>query len=163
VALDFEQAYDDNVARVYGFFAYRLTSRTDAEDLTQQTFERALKAWDRFDPRRAAPSTWLLAIARNLLIDHYRAQAPGVANVPLDQVDPKALPTVDGAVAGLGLEPELASALAALAERDREILALRYGGDLTGPEIAAVTGLTLANVQQIISRSLRRLRTSLEG
>jgi DNA-directed RNA polymerase specialized sigma24 family protein len=42
------------------------------------------------------------------------------------------------------------------------VLALRFGGDLTGPEIAELTGLTLSNVQQILSRSLRRLRAELE-
>lgn len=146
---------------MYGFFAYRLNSRDDAEDLTQQCFERALRAWDRFDPRRAALSTWLFAIARNLLIDHYRAHASDSGNIPLEDVHPSALPSVDGA--GPGLEPELAHALAALADRDRELLALRYGADLTGREIAELTGLSLANVQQIISRSLRRLRTALEA
>jgi RNA polymerase sigma factor (sigma-70 family) len=60
------------------------------------------------------------------------------------------------------LEPELARALTGLADRDREILALRYGAELTGPEIAELTGVKLANVQQIVSRSLRRLRASLE-
>jgi RNA polymerase sigma-70 factor (ECF subfamily) len=161
--LDFEQAYDDNLSRVFAFFAYRLTSRHDAEDLTQQTFERALKAWERFDPRRAAVSTWLIAIARNLLIDHHRAQPAAGPSQPLDSVDPGALPKAEGDYAGLGLEPELANALATLAERDREILALRFGADLTGPEIAEMTGLSLANVQQIISRSLRRLREILDG
>ena len=63
----------------------------------------------------------------------------------------------------LGIEPELATALAELAPRDREVLALRFGGDLNGPEIAAMTGLTLANVQQILSRSLRRLHKRVEG
>ncbi len=148
---------------MYGFFAYRLNSRHDAQDLTQQCFERALRAWDRFDPSRAAVSTWLLTIARNLLIDHYRAQPPETASsVPIDEVNPSALPTVEGIGADLGLEPKLAAALAGLADRDRELLALRYGGDLTGPEIAELTGLTLANVQQIISRSLRRLRAELK-
>jgi RNA polymerase sigma factor (sigma-70 family) len=101
-------------------------------------------------------------IARNLLIDHYRAHSAGSSTLPLDEIDPSALPTVNGAGADLGLEPELAQALAGLADREREILALRYGADMTGPEIAEMTGLTLANVQQIISRSLRRLRGGLE-
>lgn len=160
--LDFEQAYDENLSRVYGFFAYRVNGRDDAEDLTQQCFERALRAWDRFDPRRAALSTWLIAIARNLLIDHYRARAPQTPTIPLQDASPDALPHVDGP-ADLGLEPALAEALRELPDRDREILALRYGADLTGPEIAQVTGLSLANVQQITSRSLRRLRATLEG
>ena len=59
-------------------------------------------------------------------------------------------------------EPALESALATLSEREREIIALRYGGDLTGPEIAEIQGLTLANVQQILSRSLRRMRDAIE-
>ena len=63
----------------------------------------------------------------------------------------------------LGLDPALERALAELGEREREIIALRFGGDLSGPEIAQLTDLTLANVQQILSRSLRRMRASLEG
>jgi RNA polymerase sigma factor (sigma-70 family) len=58
---------------------------------------------------------------------------------------------------------ELAAALARLGDRDREVIALRYGGDLKGPEVAELLGLTLANVQQILSRSLRKLRLTLEG
>jgi RNA polymerase sigma-70 factor (ECF subfamily) len=162
-SLEFEQAYDDNLARVYGFFAYRVGSRNDAEDLTQQTFEHALRAWDRFDPLRAGVGTWLLAIARNLLIDHYRAAAPEARQVAIEDVPLSALPVETGAKGSFGLEPELADALGALAQRDREVLALRYGADLTGPEIVELTGLTLANVQQIISRSLRRLREILES
>jgi RNA polymerase sigma-70 factor (ECF subfamily) len=146
---------------VYGFFAFRVASRDDAEDLTQQTFERALRAWDRFDPLRASVGTWLLAIARNLLIDHFRATAPHAGQVALDDVPLSALPVSNG-VDPTGVEPRLADALDTLAQRDREVVALRYGADLTGPEIVELTGLTLANVQQIISRSLRRLRDALE-
>jgi RNA polymerase sigma-70 factor (ECF subfamily) len=139
-----------------------VNSRDDAEDLTQQTFERALRAWERFDPGRASLSTWLLTIARNLLIDYYRATVPGRSNVALDEVAPSELPSTNGVGPGIGLEPELARALAVLPQRDREVVALRYGGELTGPEIVKLTGLTLANVQQILSRSLRRLRAALE-
>src|SRR4051812_28286082 len=67
--VEFAAAYDANVSRIHGFFAFRVPSRQDAEDLTQQTFERALRAWPRYDPRRAPASVWLLAIARNCLID----------------------------------------------------------------------------------------------
>ena len=57
---------------------------------------------------------------------------------------------------------ELLGALARLTERDREVLALRFGGDMSGPEIAQLMNLSLANVQQILSRSLRKLRGLLE-
>lgn len=62
----------------------------------------------------------------------------------------------------LGLEPELGRALSALSDREREILALRYGADLRSPDIATLMGLSVSNVQQITSRSLRRLRAALE-
>ena len=158
---DFATVYDDEVWTVYGFFAYRVPSVSDAEDLTQRTFERALRAWGRFDPERASARTWLLAIARNLLIDRYRADIWGrqqaIDEVPEGELGSE-LPEPN-----LGIEPDLARALATLVPRDREVVALRFGGDLTGPEIAAMTGLSVANVQQILSRSLRRLRAELEA
>lgn len=157
---DFARVYEDQVWRIYGFIAYRVRSAAEAEDLTQLTFERALRAWSRFDPARASSHTWLVSIARNLLIDHYRADRTG-RQEPLE--DEQAHPAVEGPEARLGLSPELETALAGLGEREREIIALRFGGDLTGAEIAEVTGLSLANVQQILSRSLRRLRGQLTG
>jgi RNA polymerase sigma factor (sigma-70 family) len=156
---DFAEAYDEHVWQVYAFLAYRCANRTDAEDLTQMTFERALRAWHRYDERRASLLTWLLTIARNLLIDFYRADRSG-GNEPLEALgarEPSGEETYD-----LGIAPELAAALEELTGRDREVVALRFGGDLTGPEIADMLDLSLANVQQILSRSLRRLRSSLE-
>ena len=157
---DFARVYEEHVWDVYGFFGYRLRSRAECEDLTQQTFERALRAWNRFDPDRASPKTWLLAIARNLLIDHYRRGSAKEILVDEPVESSESAPAADS---DLGLDPELEQALAALTDRERELLALRYGGDLNGPEIAEATGLTLANVQQILSRSLRKLRSILEG
>jgi RNA polymerase sigma-70 factor (ECF subfamily) len=159
----FERLYDDHVWDVYGFLAYRVASRADAEDLTQLTFERALRAWQRFDPERAQARTWLLAIARNLLIDHYRRDR-SARSEPLGEggVAEEALPPVAPPEPS-GLDPELAEALGSLAQRDREVVALRFGGDLTGPEIAELLDLSVANVQQILSRSLRRMRAALEG
>jgi len=160
---DFATAYDEHVWHVYGFFAYRLRSRSDAEDLTQLTFERALKAWNRYDAAQASVGTWLLVIARNLLIDHFRADR-SARNEPIDDLDaPGDEPVAAAQRPDLGLEPDLERALEQLNDRERELIALRFGADLTGPEIAELMDLTLANVQQILSRSLRRMRTELEA
>jgi RNA polymerase sigma factor (sigma-70 family) len=161
---DFSAIYDEHVWQIYGFFAYRLSRRDDVEDLTQLTFERALRSWKRYDPSRASMATWLLAIARNLLIDHFRArrdereQSLGQlhAGEPMRTIATSDTPS-------LGLEPDLESALARLSDRERELIALRFGADRSGPEIAELTGLTLANVQQILSRALRRMRTELDA
>jgi RNA polymerase sigma-70 factor (ECF subfamily) len=157
---DFAGVYEEHVWQVYGFLAYRVRAREEAEDLTQLTFERALRAWGRYDQSRSALSTWLLTIARNLLIDRYRSDASAPTAEPLHDVAEHRLPDAH-ASPWIGLRPELERALAGLDQRSREIIALRFGADLTGPEIAAVTGLSLANVQQILSRALRRLRSDL--
>jgi RNA polymerase sigma-70 factor, ECF subfamily len=153
--------FDEHVWDVYAFAAYRLGNRADAEDVTQQTFERALKAWGRFDSRRAAPRTWLLAIARNLIIDHHRRDRSSL-NTPIgeDGVAEDDLRAAE--VETAGVSPELADAFETLSERGREVVALRFGGDLRGPEIAEMLDLRLATVQQILSRSLRKLRAELE-
>ncbi len=156
----FAEVYDEHVYDVYGFLAYRVGRRDDAEDLTQVVFERAFAAWGRFDPARAAPLTWLVAIARNVLIDHWRADRSS-AQEPFD-ADSVHAPVQAGPETDLGLSPELEAALATLSDRERELLALRFGADLTGAQIAALTGDTLAAVQQALSRALRRLRAHLE-
>lgn len=84
--LDFGETYAEELPRVYGYVAYQVASQEEAEDLTQQTFERALAHWGEFDDRRATITTWLLAIARNLVVDHYRpgaAPADGFARRPI--------------------------------------------------------------------------------
>lgn len=92
-------------------------------------------------------------------IDHYRRDRSDRHEHDPEAMERIAAPEDD---MRFGLDPELEAALATLSDRDREIIALRFGADLTGPEIADLTGLTLANVQQILSRSLRKLRSLLQ-
>ena len=154
---DFARVYDAHISRVYGFLAYRVSDRDTAEDLAQATFERALRAWSRFDPRIASEATWLLTIARNVLIDHLRRDRSAF----IEPLDERVLPAVAGPEARVTGSAELLTALMSLEEREREVLALRFGGDLSGRDIAALLDLSLANVQQILSRTLRKLRDRL--
>ncbi len=154
---DLSRVYEDNVWHVYGFLAYRLRDREAAEDLTQVTFERALRAYSRFDPRRASERTWLMAIARNALVDHQR-RGRRLSSEPLDEDSLSSLPGPEDAIASV----DLRAALMQLPDREREVLALRYGAEMTGPEIAGLLGLGAANVHQIISRTLRKLRAELD-
>lgn len=160
--LDFGETYEEELPRVYGYVAYQVMDPDDAEDLTQQTFERALAHWGEFDDRRATITTWLLAIARNLIVDHYRARSRRPVTTAIEEVPEAQLQASTAGHPRLGIGPELETALAGLSERERELIALRYGADLSGPQIASLTGLSVPNVQQILSRSLRRLRDSLD-
>jgi RNA polymerase sigma factor (sigma-70 family) len=160
---DFINAYEDHVWEVYGYFSYRGVTRGDAEDLTQTTFERALRAWERYDPERASVKTWLLAIARNAYID-FRRRDRSDRQVTLDEAEMAEgeLPTHPDPAETNSLDPEIVAAIGRLSRREREVIALRFGGDLRGPEIAQLLNITLANAQQLLSRGLRKVRRELE-
>src|SRR5437588_6598338 len=111
---DFARVYDEHLGRVYGFLAYRVEDRYTAEDLTQATFERALRAWSRFDPRRGSEITWLLTIARNVYIDHRRRDRFG----RLEQLDERSGPGVPGPEDRYAARSEVVHALASLSDRD---------------------------------------------
>jgi RNA polymerase sigma-70 factor (ECF subfamily) len=155
--LDFRDVYEREVSRVYGFFSYRGASRSECEDLTQATFERALRAWGRYDPAKAEPSTWLLTIARNVAIDHLRARQ---RHEPLDVA--AAVPSPESTPEQQAVQQSeaqrLGALLATLEPRQRELMAMKYGADMTNRAIALVTGLSESNVGTILHRAVEALR-----
>lgn len=156
--LNVHDLYASHLDRVYAFFAYRVGSASDAEDLTSSTFERVVRYASRYDEGRASVSTWVFSIAENVLVDHYRKQGRRDER-PLDEEDERWRAPEDRPSVGLG--PELQRALEGLSDRERRVVGLRFGADLTGREIARVIDASEANVHQILSRALRRMRAEL--
>jgi RNA polymerase sigma factor (sigma-70 family) len=155
---DFESLYAREAQGLYGFLAYRTGDRALAEDLLADTFERALRSHRRYDAARGSQRTWLYAIAMNLLRDHARrAAAEGRA------VEKVGHPVPSGAEEMESVErrDELARALATLAEEEREAIALRFGAELTVPEMAKLLGQPLTTVEGRVYRALRKLRERL--
>jgi RNA polymerase sigma-70 factor (ECF subfamily) len=155
---DWDAVYAEQLPRVFNFFRYRFGATADAEDLTARTFEKAWGARHRYRRDIAGFSTWLLTIARNVAVDEFRARRP---HVPLEAA---------ATVAAGGTSPEdaavltsdadrLASLLAQLPDRDRELLALKYGAGLTNRAIAQATGLSESNVGTILHRAVQTLRS----
>jgi RNA polymerase sigma-70 factor (ECF subfamily) len=138
---------------VYSFVAYRLGDGPEAEDVTSETFERALRYRDSYDRRKGEPVTWLLGIARRCIDD-------AVSNrLPLADPPEVAAPGhEDDSLRRL----ELNQALAGLGERDRELLALRYGADLSARQIAELLEQKTNAVEVALHRALDRLRRQLE-
>jgi RNA polymerase sigma factor (sigma-70 family) len=154
---ELREVYRENVGAVYAFFTYSV-SHEHAEDLTAATFERVVRSWSRFNPDFARPRTWIMAIARNILVDHVRGQSHRSA-VSLDEHPALATSLVgsdDPAVQCLSVDT-VRNWLARLKPREREVLALRFGADLPATDIARTLELSEANVHQISSRALRRL------
>jgi RNA polymerase sigma factor (sigma-70 family) len=153
---ELRRTYRQNVRAVYAFLACSVPPAT-AEDLTSETFERVVRSWSSYDASRASERTWILAIARNLLTDHFRRQREQVS------VDDNPALVAESAASDRGIQrvldaDELRSWLSLLGDREREIVALRYAADQSAARIGAMLGLSEANVHQILSRTLRRLR-----
>ncbi len=143
-----EQHLDD----VYGYLLYLCRNASLAEDLAGDTFEKALRLWRRFDPGRGSARTWLLAIARTVALDWFRAEERRRR-----REQTAALPDrhEDAPLEGFG--PELDRALASLTAGEREVIALRVVLDLDGEAAARVLGISQTACSTRLSRALKRL------
>lgn len=155
---DFERLYEEHAQALFGFLAYRTGDRALAEDLLADTFERALRARARFDRRKASEKTWLYAIALNLVRDSARrrnTEARALERVPRESAEATAdLEAVEH-------RDEIRQAMGILSDEEREAIALRFGADLTVPEIAKLLKQPLPRVEGRVYRSLRKLRDEL--
>lgn len=143
------------IRSVYAFVAYRIGAGHDAEDVTGEVFERALRYRRGYDPTKGAPRAWLVGIARRVLADRAISGAETVAEVPETPAP--------GDLEGDAVERlTLAAALGQLSDRDRELLAMRYGADMKAAEIAQVLESTTNAVEVAVHRALQRLRTIME-
>lgn len=154
--IDWDRVYADQLPRVYNFFRFRVANRSDVEDLTSRTFEKAWQARARYRRDLAGFSTWLFTIARNVATDHVRARREhlsidAAANVVVQR-------TPETEVTDESNLTRLARLTADLPERERELLALKYGAALNNRAIAQLTGLSESNVGTILSRTVDALR-----
>jgi RNA polymerase sigma-70 factor, ECF subfamily len=158
---EFERLYAEHAGPLLAFLTYRTGNRVLAEDVLADTFERVLKARRRFDPRKASEKTWVYSIALNLLRDQARRQA--AESRAVERSVPVASGEGAGAVDVVEERDSLARALERLSDEERESVALRFGADLTVPEIARLTGEKLTTVEGRVYRALRKLREELDG
>jgi RNA polymerase sigma-70 factor (ECF subfamily) len=151
----FEQLYEEHAEPLLGFLVYRTGDRVLAEEVLADTFERVLRARSRFDPRRASAKTWVYSIALNRLADLHRrrdAERRALQRSGADLVESTSdADWVDG-------RADLRAALAGLDEVEREAVALRYGADLSVPEVADLLGIKVSTAEGRIYRGLRKLR-----
>jgi RNA polymerase sigma-70 factor, ECF subfamily len=158
---DFEELYRLELPRIYNFFRYRVGDGPVAEDLTSETFVKAWRSRDHYRRDLGAFSTWLFTIARRIAQDHYRRRRH---ELPLDSIPNVSADEIVEAVAQQDADfARLSFLLAQLADRDRELVAMKYGAGLTNRLIARLTGLTESNVGVILHRTLQILRSNWEN
>jgi RNA polymerase sigma-70 factor (ECF subfamily) len=155
----FDRLYAAHSEQLFSFLVYRTGDRSMAEDVLSDTFERALNARRLFDRSKASERTWLYTIALNLLKDNARRRA--AEGRALERVAAPAPEVDEAALDRIEQGDDLSRALAALSAEEREAIALRYGADLTVPEIAKVTKERLTTIEGRVYRALRKLREEL--
>lgn len=160
----FGQLYEQYLPKVFQYVSFRVGDRHTAEDLTSIVFEKALTKFHNYDSAKAAFATWLFSIARNTVIDHYRASRKeqnwmpdSAANFPARDPSPE-----DEAVRAEEIR-KLRSCLNLLGETEREIISLKFGSEMTNRQIAGILGVTESNVGTIIYRAVRKLRDGFTG
>jgi len=156
----FGQIYDLYVRRVYAFCALGGRSREEAEDLTAQTFERALRAIDRYEERGAPFSAWLLRIAAHVVADRARRAEPLDAAEPLDD-DGGAWDAEPDWVVDWEQATWLRGHLAALPEDQRRVVRLRYYEDRSFGDVAVCMDRSENAVKHLLRRALTALRTGI--
>jgi RNA polymerase sigma-70 factor, ECF subfamily len=155
----FAEIADETLDDVHRYLLLVTGDPSLAEDLTSETFEKALKRWKRYDPSRASERTWLCQIARATALDHFRAEARRRRREERYALDePSAETTL-----GVGFSPELDSALRSLTAAEREVLALRIVLELDAEAAARVLGIGRSALSMRLARALGKLEERMES
>ena len=140
---------------VFRYLLYMTANPSTAEDLTSETFERALTRWSRFDARRGSAQTWLCQIARSAALDHFRSEERRRRRELHVAVRDDATPVEIELPDEYG--PVLRQALRTLTAADREVIALRIVLELDAATTARVLGVSPSACTTRLNRALERL------
>jgi RNA polymerase sigma-70 factor (ECF subfamily) len=158
----FGQIYDIYFPRIYSYIYRRVGDRSLAEDLTSDTFFRALKAIKTFEWRGMPFSAWLYRIAGNTVTDHFRSLRE---SVPLEDQwglqDQAEGP--EAAALRSDRAEEVLRAVKTLSPDQQDVVLLRFQGDLRLKEIADIVGKSEGAVKALMFRALHTLRGRLKG
>ena len=154
---EFGPLYDRYIRKIYDFIYFKTMHRETAEDLTSQTFMKALQNIQSFREGAGTFSAWLYRIARNTVIDHYRTRKETRSledawDLGADDETPRDIDTRDRLAA-------VQASIQQFPAQQREVIMLRVWSELSFKEIAAIVGKSEASCKMAFSRSLAKLRT----
>ncbi|NLZ52073.1 MAG: sigma-70 family RNA polymerase sigma factor [Thermoanaerobacteraceae bacterium] len=160
---EFTYIFETYYKKVFNFVYYRVNHYYTAEDLTSQVFEKVMIKINTYDETKSPFEVWLFAIARNTVNDYFR----NLQNHKFFSIDTiknliSKKKTPEDIVEIAETNDELLKALSILDERERNLVALKFGAGLKNVEIAKVLGLTESNVGVILFRTMKKLKKELE-
>jgi RNA polymerase sigma-70 factor (ECF subfamily) len=164
LAEEFGRLYEIYLPKIYQYTRYRVADREAAEDLTSDIFNKALEGFKRFNPEKAAFSTWIFSIARNTIIDYYRKHSK--ESKVIRDIEPDDSPGSDSPEEKMSRSEEIArlrECISKLNDNEQEMISLKFSGGITNREIARITGLSESNVGTILCRAIRKLRDDFSG
>ena len=155
--------YETHFERVARYIAVRIGNVSEAEDLASEVFLRALRGVDSYKDTGAPMEAWMFRIAHNIVVDHYRKQSRRPVSVSLDE----AFSLGGSHNPGESLErheeiQQLSRAMEQLSEAQRQVLALRFGGEMTSEQVGQVMGKKPGAIREMQSAAIRKLRQVLQ-
>jgi RNA polymerase sigma-70 factor (ECF subfamily) len=156
----FGEIYDRHAPLVYQYAYTLLRNKSEAEDLTSETFLRALDAIGRYRWTGRPLSSWLLTIARNLGMTELQRRQRARDAFRLLPASTSARPREASSAHGVDIH-ELRQAVATLSPMEREVIILRFVLGLDYPQVAQVVGKSVNNVRVIQCRALQKLHRKL--
>ncbi|MEK4464125.1 sigma-70 family RNA polymerase sigma factor [Paenibacillus sp. FSL H8-0315] len=161
---EFIRMYDTYYQRVYKYICYRINNHHAAEDICSQVFETVMCKYYSFSQEKSNFEVWLFAIVRNAVTDYFRAQKKRSytsLDSLLELIFPK--PSPEELAIREDNNQALFKALSKLREKERNIIAMKYGAGLKNSEIAQIMGVSESNIGVVVYRSLKKLHISLKA
>ncbi len=162
--LDFTYIFEAYYKRIYNYYFYRVQNQYVAEDLTSLLFEKVMTKIASYENHKGNWDVWLFAVARNNLNDYFRSQKKypwtsleSVLEMISEEAGPEQL------MEQAAETKVLLEMIKTLKEKERSIIAYKFGGNLKNKEIAELLGIGEKNVSVILCRTLRKLKAKLEG
>ena len=153
-----EALYREHAERIYGYLSASVGNPEDAEDLTIQTFVRMIESLERFEARSTPFAAWLYRIARNLAIDHFRANVRArMRTAKLAAAEGRTASAEEQALVGLERQ-DVRDQIASLPLPQREVLTLKFVCGLSNAETAVVLEKTEGAVKALQHRALVTLQ-----
>jgi RNA polymerase sigma-70 factor (ECF subfamily) len=156
---EFEKIYREFMSYVFRYIYFRVKDRDLTEELTSAVFEKAITHFHTYKKEKASPQTWLIAIARNTISDHFR-KTSSQGNIPLENafgIESSEASPQQKVEDNEELE-SLKFCFAGLSSREQEIISLKFGWELNNRRIASIISLSESNVGTILYRAICKLR-----
>lgn len=157
--VDWQELYRTLLPKVFHYFSYRVGDTQAAEDLTAITFERAWRHRGRYRKDLGKFQAWVFGIANKVFLEHLRSPKNDVS---LDEVRLPGEGLVDAGTEARDDFERLSLLLGQIPDEDRQLLALKYGAELTNRAIAKLTRMSESNVGTRLHRLVLKLRSQWE-